>query len=95
MFIQIFSLIVLLITVASVIGAIVALAIWPGRTARARNHPYADAVNVAGWVGILAGGVLWPLALVWAYSTPAVATRAPAQPHGEPVPDHATGEGES
>ena len=70
MFIQIFSLIVLTITLVSIIGVIVALAIWPGRTARARIHPYADAVNVAGWVGILAGGVLWPLALVWAYSTP-------------------------
>ncbi len=41
MFIQIFPLIVLVVLVASVIGAIVALAIWPGRTARARLRPAA------------------------------------------------------
>jgi hypothetical protein len=70
MFIEIFSLIVLVILVIFVIGVIIALAIWPGRIARARNHPFADAINVAGWVSILAGGVLWPLALVWAYATP-------------------------
>lgn len=95
MFIQIFSLIVLVVMVASIMGAIVALAIWPGRTARDRNHPYADAINVAGWVGMIAGGVLWPLALVWAYSTPVVAGRATAHPHGEPVPENGVGEDES
>jgi len=66
-----FSLIVLLATVIAVIGLFVALAMWPGRAARSRNHPYAEAVNIAGWVGLLAGGVLWPLALIWAYVTPA------------------------
>lgn len=70
MFIKIFSLIVLVILVIFVIGVIIALAIWPGHTARARNHRFTDAVNVAGWVSILTGGVLWPLVLVWAYSTP-------------------------
>jgi len=95
MFIQVFSLIVLTITLVSIIGVIVALAIWPGRTARARNHPYADAVNVAGWVGILAGGVLWPLALVWAYSTPVVAKSSSAEPNREVTPENVTREDES
>ena len=95
MFIQIFSLIVLVTLVSSVIGALVALAIWPGRTARARNHPYADAINIAGWVGMIAGGVLWPLALVWAYSTPVITVKIPAQPHGESVAENDQGEDES
>jgi len=95
MFIQTFSLVVLLILVTSVIGAVVALAIWPGRIARARNHPYADAVSVAGWVGILAGGVFWPLALVWAYSTPVVLEKVPTQSPGDAVPQNDTGENES
>jgi len=68
--VKIFSLIVLLSLAATVIGLAVFLAMWPGRIARARRHPMADAVNVAGWVGLLAGGVLWPLALVWAFATP-------------------------
>lgn len=95
MFIQFFSLIVLMSLLASIIGAIVALAIWPGRTARARNHPYADAINIAGWVGLIAGGVLWPLALVWAYSTPVITAKIPAQPHGEAVAGNGAGEDES
>jgi hypothetical protein len=66
----VFALIVLLTIAVTLVGLLVFLAMWPGKTARARNHPYADAVTVAGWVGILAGGVLWPLALVWAYATP-------------------------
>ena len=95
MLIKIFSLVVLVITLASIIGAIVALAVWPGRTARARNHPYADAVQVAGWVGMIAGGVLWPLALVWAYSTPVDAKSSSAEPNREVTPENVTREDES
>jgi hypothetical protein len=69
-FIKIFSLIILVVLAIFVIGSLIALAAWPGRIARARNHPFADAINVAGWVAIVAGGVLWPLALVWAYAIP-------------------------
>jgi Kef-type K+ transport system membrane component KefB len=56
---------------------IAGLAIWivlaklPGRVARSRNHPQADAINVAGWLGALLVGVFWPLALVWAFTKPA------------------------
>lgn len=64
-----FSLAVLLTMTVAIVIAAIALAMWPGRTARARAHPYAEAVNVAGWVGLLAGGVLWPMALIWAYAT--------------------------
>ena len=95
MFIQIFSLIVLMITLVSIIGVIVALAIWPGRTARARKHPYADAVSVAGWVGMIAGGVLWPVALVWAYSTPVDAKSSSVEPNREVTPENVTREDES
>lgn len=36
----------------------------PGRIARKRNHPDADAVNLLGWVGML--GILpWIHALIW------------------------------
>jgi len=70
MAIQIFSLVVLVTIAFTLAGVMIALAMWPGKTARARNHPYADAVQIAGWAGILAGGVLWPLALIWAYATP-------------------------
>ena len=66
---DIFALMILIVLTVTLFGVVIFLAMWPGRTARERNHPYRDAVAVAGWVGVLAGGVLWPLALIWAYAT--------------------------
>lgn len=37
----------------------------PGRIAKQRNHPDADAVNLMGWLGFL-GVVPWIQALIWA-----------------------------
>jgi hypothetical protein len=76
--IMVFSMIVLVTLLATAVVVFVVLARWPGQTAQARNHPYAEAVTIAGWVGLLAGGVLWPLALVWAYLTP-----PPVEPAGD------------
>lgn len=42
------------------------LAALPGRIARSRQHAQADAVNICGWLG-LPTGVLWVLAMVWAF----------------------------
>ena len=36
----------------------------PGRIAKKRNHPEAEAVNLMGWVGFL-GVVPWINALIW------------------------------
>jgi uncharacterized membrane protein len=47
----------------------------PGDIARKRNHPWATAVSVAGWIGLLTA-VFWPLALVWAFLP------LPARPDG-------------
>jgi hypothetical protein len=48
----------------------VELAKFPGKKARARGHPQADAISVLSWVGLLFGGVPWLIALVWAYTRP-------------------------
>lgn len=62
----------------------VELGSYPGKVARRRGHPQADAINVLGWLGPLAAGVGWLVALVWAYTRPptilyaAAATAAPA-----------------
>jgi Protein of unknown function (DUF3302) len=39
----------------------------PGHIARTRGHPQAQAVTVAGWVTLICGFALWPVALIWAY----------------------------
>ena len=45
------------------------LAALPGRIARKRGHPHPDAVNILGIIGMLIGGILWPIALTWAFFT--------------------------
>ncbi|MCC8982122.1 DUF3302 domain-containing protein [Bradyrhizobium acaciae] len=64
---DIFAWIVLVILIASAI-AVFCIAGWlPGHIAKSRNHPYAQAVMVAGWITLICGFALWPVALVWAY----------------------------
>ena len=68
--IDIFAIFVLLVIVATVVYIWVALSMLPGKIARKRGHPQADAVNVCGWMGGLTMGILWPLAIIWAYHRP-------------------------
>jgi len=42
----------------------------PGRIARDRQHPQADAISVCGWWGVITMGLLLPLAYIWAYTSP-------------------------
>ncbi|GAA5316055.1 MAG: hypothetical protein AseanaTS_12600 [Candidatus Pelagadaptatus aseana] len=65
--IDIFALIVLITIFAVAIGVFVFLGQWPGKVAHANNHPQAEAITIGSWVGLIAGGVLWPLILIWAY----------------------------
>ncbi|MEI3855477.1 MULTISPECIES: DUF3302 domain-containing protein [Ensifer] len=66
-FIDLFAWIVLIVLVASTVAVLIFFAMLPGSIARRRNHPWAEAVNVAGWVTLFLGFALWPVALVWAY----------------------------
>jgi FtsH-binding integral membrane protein len=65
--IDIFAWIVLIILTLSTVAVIVFLAMLPGMIAKKRNHPWAQAVTVAGWVTLLLGFALWPIVLIWAY----------------------------
>ena len=68
---DIFALIVLLVLIGAVIAIWLILGMMPGRIARQRNHPQAEAINMCGWWGVLTLGILLPLAYVWAYANPA------------------------
>jgi len=50
--------------------AIVIIGKLPGQVARKRGHPQADAITAAGWLGVATGGLLWPIALIWAFLRP-------------------------
>jgi hypothetical protein len=67
MVLDIFALVVMAVLVAAVILLVVKLAPLPGKIAKDRGHPQADAITVLGWIGVVTLGLAWPLALVWAY----------------------------
>ena len=83
---DIFALIVLIILVVAVLAIWAMLGAYPGKIARERNHPQAEAIAVCGWWGALTMGILTPLAFVWAYSNPNASLR------GEPLEDSAAKE---
>jgi len=65
--IDIFAWIVLIVLVATLVAVFVALGMMPGRIARRRGHPWAEAVAVGSWATLIFGFVFWPLVLIWAY----------------------------
>ena len=65
---DIFALIVLIVLVAAGLGIWALLGAYPGKIARERKHPQADAIAVCGWWGAITLGILTPVAFIWAYT---------------------------
>jgi uncharacterized BrkB/YihY/UPF0761 family membrane protein len=65
--IDIFAWIVLVVLVATLFAIFIVLGMMPGRIARRRGHPWAEAVTVGSWTTLIFGFVFWPLVLIWAY----------------------------
>jgi hypothetical protein len=76
MVLNILTFVVLIILVAMFGVAVAYLGMLPGKIAKGRNHPQAEAINVASWLGIITAGILWPFALIWAYIRPQEQTAA-------------------
>ena len=71
--IDVFDYIAFAVFAVLIVGAVVLLVTIgqiPGRVARFRGHPQAAAIAAAGWLGVATGGLLWPLALIWAFLKP-------------------------
>lgn len=64
---DIFAWIALVILLAVILFVIWLMGSLPGHVARRRGHPWADAVRIAGWITLIFGFALWPLAMIWAY----------------------------
>ena len=67
-FLDIFALLVLIVLGAAVVGVWIVLGMLPGKIARKREHPQAEAINMCGWWGVLTLGILLPLAFIWAHT---------------------------
>jgi hypothetical protein len=65
-----FAFLVFAILIAVAVIVIVKLGQLPGQLARKWGHPQASAINAASWIGVATGGLLWPLAFIWAFTTP-------------------------
>jgi hypothetical protein len=58
------------VLLAVAVIVLVSLGQLPGRIAEQRGHPQAAAIKVTGWLGLATLGLLWPLALIWAFLKP-------------------------
>ena len=68
---DVFAWIVFILIILSAVVVFVALAQLPGKTARERNHPQAEAINIASWLGLLLTmGVVWVIAMIWSRTVP-------------------------
>jgi CBS domain containing-hemolysin-like protein len=83
-FFDVFAWFVLLLLVATAVGIFVFAGLWPGKVARARNHPAADAIAIGSWLTLLLGFVFWPVVAIWAHMTPATTSSSEADPTTPP-----------
>lgn len=65
---DLFAFFVMLVIAIAVVVSLLWLGKLPGDVARRRGHPQASAITACGWLGILTLGLLWPVALIWAYT---------------------------
>ena len=81
--IDIFAWVVLVVIIASVVVVFVVLGMLPGKIAQERQHPQAQAIQVASWLALIFGVAAWPFVMVWAYLRPVA--RPLDQPEDEAV----------
>jgi hypothetical protein len=65
-----FAFLVFAVLIAVAVIIVVKLGQLPGELARKRGHPQAAAINATSWIGIATGGLLWPVAFIWAFLIP-------------------------
>src|SRR6516164_6420285 len=81
---DIIAFVVFIVTIVAAVVILVTLGSLPGQIAHERGHPQAAAITVAGWLGLVIGGVLWPLALIWAFLRPVAAGPVLSAPQSAP-----------
>jgi hypothetical protein len=52
------------------IGVFLVVHILPEKIAEKRHHPQLDAIKIICLLSLFFGGILWPVAWIWAYSKP-------------------------
>jgi hypothetical protein len=81
--------VVVIIVPVILIGAFWMVHILPEKFAHKRHHPQTEAIKVLCLMSLFFGGLLWPIAFVWAFTKPVrlqVETVGP-RPHEAPPPE--------
>ncbi len=78
--------VVLFIAPAVAISVFWLVHILPEKIAEKRHHPQAPAIKTLCLLSLFFGGMLWPLAWLWAYSKPVLYKMAYGRDVEEPVP---------
>lgn len=94
-----FAFVVFAVLIFVGIIVVVSLGKLPGQLAHKWEHPQAGAINAMSWIGIATGGLLWPIAFIWAFTTPSGA-KSPTinddrQPRSAAEPDAAAINGDA
>jgi hypothetical protein len=82
-----FAFVVFAVLIFVAVFVVVGLGKLPGQLARKWEHPQAAAINAMSWIGIATGGLLWPVAFIWAFTNPFGGGSAKLR--GTPEPDAA------
>jgi Na+/H+ antiporter NhaD/arsenite permease-like protein len=70
--------------------------ILPEKYAHKRGHPQADAIHAMCLMSLFFGGLLWPVAMIWAFMKPVKLQVEPAPPGPQlSAGEHATDPGHS
>jgi len=77
------SVIVLLIVPPTLIGVFWMVHVLPQKAAETRHHPQKEAIHVLCLLSLVFGGLLWPIAWLWAYTRPVLHTMASGLEHHE------------
>lgn len=94
--------VVLVVAPIVAIGVFLLIHILPEKIAERKQHPQTKAIQCLCLLSLVFGGILWPLAWLWAYTKPVIHKLAygtdQVPPHGHeeetphPTPDHDEGE---
>ncbi|MDF7806941.1 DUF3302 domain-containing protein [Pontiellaceae bacterium B12219] len=86
--IEIISLFIIVLAVLTILLGIIKIHTYPGKIAKARQHPQTEAIEVTSLLGLLIFP-LWMAALVWAYSGAVIGNLYPKPETPDPVPEPA------
>ncbi|MFO0852033.1 MAG: DUF3302 domain-containing protein [Gemmataceae bacterium] len=68
MFLDYLSLVILILGLTVSFYAFIFVHDIPYKIAKARQHPYVEAIHVAGWLSLFTLHAIWPFVWIWAVS---------------------------